>query len=385
MKIVFICGSLEPGRDGVGDYTRILAADLIRLGHKVSVIALNDRHISHAINGFQESGSFQIPVLRLNFELDVRQRFMKAGLWIDNFDPDWLSLQFVPFSFHPKGLPVGMGKALRKIGKNRNWHIMFHELWVGMHIGASKKEVLWGRIQRQLILLLIKKLRPYQIHTQSGLYKAQITAMGFDATLLPLFSNIPVSKNSNACLEKKGGALLKGNKISLALFGGVHKGAPVTQFAKEVKAFSQKFEIPVSLLIVGRGGNEQKHWEEIWKELNLEVVVMGELSAEEISKTLSRASYGITTTVFGKVEKSGSVAAMTEHGLKVICVAADWQPRGMPVLMKVPGVIEYKAGELDAFFQSTNETGAFCKVEETSCHLMEAFKATGQNNNNNKS
>ncbi len=380
MKIIFICGSLEPGRDGVGDYTRILAADLVRLGHKVSVIALNDRHISQEINGFQESGSVQIPVLRLNFELDSRQRFLKAGLWIDHFDPDWLSLQFVPFSFNPKGLPVGMGKALRKIGKNRKWHIMFHELWVGMHIGASKKEVLWGRIQRQLILLLIKKLRPNQIHTQSCLYKAQINSMGFEVGLLPLFSNIPVTGNNTVLPEKKDGILHKGNKLSIALFGGVHKGAPVTRFAKEVKSFSQKFEIPVSLLIVGRGGNEQKHWEEIWKELDLEVVVMGELEAEEISKTLSMASYGITTTVFGKVEKSGSVAAMTEHGLKVICVAADWKPRGMPILKKVPGVIEYREGELDAFFQSVNETGAFCKVEEVSCRLIEAFKANGQNN-----
>lgn len=380
MKIVFICGSLEPGRDGVGDYTRILAGELIRLGHEISVIALNDRHISHEVESFQESASFQIPVLRLSFRLDMNQRFRRAGLWIDNFDPDWISLQFVPFSFHPKGLPVGLSKALRKIGKCRNWHIMFHELWVGMHIGASKKEVLWGRIQRQLIFLLIKKLSPNQIHTQSGLYKAQLKAMGFEAGLLPLFSNIPVSKNGSAYLEKRGSTLVTGNKLTLALFGGVHKGAPITQFAKEVKAFSKKFEMPVSLIIVGRGGNEQKHWEEIWSELDLEVVVMGELSAEEISNTLCRASYGITTTVFGKVEKSGSVAAMTEHGLKVICVAADWQPRGMPVLKKVPGVIEYREGELNAFFQSANEPAAFCKAEEVSCRLIESFNATGQNN-----
>lgn len=27
MTILFLCGSLEPGRDGVGDYTRRLAGD----------------------------------------------------------------------------------------------------------------------------------------------------------------------------------------------------------------------------------------------------------------------------------------------------------------------------------------------------------------------
>ena len=32
MKIVFICGCLEPGKDGVGDYTRRLSAELIDHG-----------------------------------------------------------------------------------------------------------------------------------------------------------------------------------------------------------------------------------------------------------------------------------------------------------------------------------------------------------------
>lgn len=32
MRLAFICVSLEPGRDGVGDYTRSLAAECIRQG-----------------------------------------------------------------------------------------------------------------------------------------------------------------------------------------------------------------------------------------------------------------------------------------------------------------------------------------------------------------
>ena len=37
MKIAFLCGSLEPWRDGVGDYTRRLAGDLQACGHQVLV------------------------------------------------------------------------------------------------------------------------------------------------------------------------------------------------------------------------------------------------------------------------------------------------------------------------------------------------------------
>ena len=46
MKLIFICGSLEPGRDGVGDYTRRLAGELIRQGHQIAIIALNYKIIA---------------------------------------------------------------------------------------------------------------------------------------------------------------------------------------------------------------------------------------------------------------------------------------------------------------------------------------------------
>ena len=38
MKITFICGSLNPGQDGVGDYTRRLAAQLALDGHECQLI-----------------------------------------------------------------------------------------------------------------------------------------------------------------------------------------------------------------------------------------------------------------------------------------------------------------------------------------------------------
>ena len=42
MRIAFVATCLEPGRDGVGDYTTLLAAECARRGHAVMRIALND-------------------------------------------------------------------------------------------------------------------------------------------------------------------------------------------------------------------------------------------------------------------------------------------------------------------------------------------------------
>ena len=41
MRVTFICSSLEDGRDGVGDYTRRLAASVTRMGHAVQAMVLN--------------------------------------------------------------------------------------------------------------------------------------------------------------------------------------------------------------------------------------------------------------------------------------------------------------------------------------------------------
>jgi hypothetical protein len=43
MKIVFVCGSVEIGRDGVGDYTRQLGLELLNQGHEVRIIGINDK------------------------------------------------------------------------------------------------------------------------------------------------------------------------------------------------------------------------------------------------------------------------------------------------------------------------------------------------------
>ena len=160
MKIIFLCGSLEPGRDGVGDYTRQLASELILNGHQAGIVAINDQHITDKFEGVQNLGSVSLRVLRLPSHIPALHRFKQARLWIDNFDPEWLSLQFVPFAFHPKGLPFQMGKLLTTLTGDRRWHIMVHELWVGMNKESSLKFFWWGVFQRQLIKALFNKVMP---------------------------------------------------------------------------------------------------------------------------------------------------------------------------------------------------------------------------------
>ena len=102
MRIAFICGSIEPGRDGVGDYTRRLAAECIRQGHECRMVSLRDR--GKYGSEMQECEGVQIACLRCPASMAGEERIRQAREFLDAFQPDCISLQFVPYAFHPKGI-----------------------------------------------------------------------------------------------------------------------------------------------------------------------------------------------------------------------------------------------------------------------------------------
>ena len=87
MRIAFLCGSLEPGRDGVGDYTRGLAEELQRQGHEVIIIALRDRFITQPVVSDGETSDDSIKILRLPSEFAWMAGIQQAKFAIDQFDP----------------------------------------------------------------------------------------------------------------------------------------------------------------------------------------------------------------------------------------------------------------------------------------------------------
>ena len=350
LRIVFLCGSLEHGRDGVGDYTRRLACELIKKGHQVALIALNDHYVKLAFDGEQSLDNITIPVLRLPATIKYKFRFEQAGLWIESYNPQWLSLQFVPFSFNEKGLIFGLGKLLKKFGNGRKWQIMVHELWVGMDKEASKKMVYWGWLQGQLIKNLITQLRPTVIHTQSNLYMQMLQKFDLKPLFLPLFANIPLHLNNTINQDVEHGD--KHKAISFVVFGGIHHGVSVQTLAQELKEFGITNQKTIKLIMIGRCGSEQVVWENSWRSAGLEVEVMGEQSEIRISNILKNATFGISTTPAFLIEKSGSVAAMLEHGLPVLCISRAWTPRINATLEIPKNVLIYQEGKIKDFLNS---------------------------------
>lgn len=341
MRIIFICGSLEPGRDGVGDYTRRLAGELQHQGYEVSLLALYDFSASSIIEEFQESEGNKIPVIRIpNGEIS-KIRFEKAKQLIANFNPEWLSLQYVPFSFQEKGLPFGLANNLVEIGQGRKWHIMFHELWVGMDKESPFKHKVWGNLQQYIAGQVIKKTAVRKIHTQSKLYQFQLEKIGCTALHLPLFGNIEVVKNEASTQFETN------DSLSFIIFGTIHPNAPVKEFISELSKYGQTNKLKLKIEFIGRCGAELGNWLTVCKDQNIECKALGEQDPATISKVLQNADWGISTTPWRQIEKSGTVAAMLEHGLNVICVARSWTPDQKMPSESLDGILEYKENQLE--------------------------------------
>lgn len=349
MRIVFICGCLEPGKDGVGDYTRRLAAGLIIQNVEIAILAINDQFITENVSQDQTFNNINVSTCRIPSNWNAEQRYNLAKKWIGKFNPDWISLQYVSFSFDTKGLPFNLNKNMTRLTQGKLWHIMFHELWVGMEKRSTLKHIIWGEIQKFLIIHLIKKLNPKLIHTQTKLYQLQLKKLGVKTNYLPLFSNIPINKNN---IKSKSSN--DESKITLINFGTIHPTVPIESFASEAALYEKKTGIKIELILIGRCGNEQKKWVDVWQSFKLNISVLGEQSSEVISNLFTTSTFGITTTALPLLEKSGSVAAMFEHKLPVICISNPWYPRGKFNIHNTLGIIEYNFGNFESIITMTN-------------------------------
>lgn len=364
MRVMFICGSLELGKNGVGDYTRRLAGELISQHHEASIIAFNDSYLESKFEGFQSGGKVDIPVMRLPSNLSEAKRFYLANIWIKNINPEFISLQYVGFSFQPKGIPLIFGFRLAKLGRGRKWHFMFHELWVGAGKSSPKMHLVWGFFQRQIIVLILSTLKPMAIHTQSHLYKEMLSSLGAPAKYLPLFGNILKIKEQKG--KSKRLEMGKENLTTFVVFGTVHPDVPIQAFVNELVNYSKNKGRSFELIMVGRCGVQQEHWVKCWEGAGFNVRIFGEQDASFISNILTTSSFGISTSAYYMIEKSGTVAAMREHGLPVICIGKEWKPRIEMEFQPPFGIIEYKKGNLEHCLSANLEPSGTLSISKIS-------------------
>jgi len=328
MKIVFICGSLEDGKDGVGDYTRRLGRKLVENGCSIGIIALHDKYVDGKLLGEGEEPSMR--TLRLSTHLTWERRTALVTEFIKEVDPEWISLQFVGFAYHRYGLPVSMVSLLRKVSKGRNLHIMFHELWCGMSASARAKELVLGKLQYWFLKVMVPTLKPKKVFTNIERYAKRLKELGEQPLLVPVFSNIPLASRVSDVLWDKVIAenglqpLLTSleDKLILGFFGSIY---PIQGFTALMKnAHEAASVLGRECCIVLIGNNSKQDLDKLsGYSIKSRVFELGMQSPGVINRTMELVDFGVVTTPIDGINKSGGAAAWIERGIPILVSGED--------------------------------------------------------------
>ncbi|WP_162343326.1 glycosyltransferase family protein [Cyclobacterium salsum] len=321
---LFICGSIEPGKNGVGDYTRMLAEGFVNQGQFVSIIAVNEKEFPiDLIPSYKKGKRNEINTYRLSSNLSWRVRQNIVIQLVDQLDPDIISLQFVPFSFHMKGLPYFLPSWLYGISKKpRKWHVMFHELWIADSKVHSLKEWFIRESQKFVITKLIKKLKFDLIDTSNYTYHNMLRKAGYESSIVPIFSNLP---KGIRCVNYRINEDLEG-KIVGVFFGKIVRSKGIIN---KINALSGliKEQLNKELFILHIGGSNSSKTAVILNslsnKLNIKTKSLGFLNADEAADILASADFGLSDYPVELIQKSGSIASMLYNELPVILLCEE--------------------------------------------------------------
>jgi len=361
MRITFLAGCLEPGKDGVGDYTRLLAGECARLGATCQIISVADQHAGRP----STTHASAVEIVRLPDHSPWHARFdaiERATRWSA---PHWVSLQFVPFSFHRWGLATTLVRALPRLIDPARLHVMLHEIWIGSD--GSWRRRLVSEAQRRCVLRICAYPRAL-IHTSNRGYQELLRAHRVKAGVLPLFGSIPIADTDamrwlGPLLAGVGcdAAVSRANWWLFVVFGTLHPVWPSEPLMGRLQQAAETAGRRIAVISIGRLGSGESVWRTLETRYGsrIPMLLVGEQPDSRISEVFKNVDFGIATTPWALLGKSGSVAAMLEHGLPVIVNRED----AIPGIVGMPDADGSLVIRLDAQF---------------ACRLIEARRAEPQ-------
>lgn len=326
-RLCFICIGLEPGRDGVGDYMRELAAALPQPSASL-LIGLFDADV-RSVTCTREGGS---DIVRIPAALSTSARYAAAAAAIDGWAPDWICLQFVTWFFGPKGVVLGQAGALKRLVGGRPLDIMFHEPWVRppRPWRSWRRAASWlvGQAQRQSIRRLHRVLRPRLTHTSNAAYRALLAGIGIRARHLPIFGTMPAAPklawSDLRAIAADAGTFApdqaRERYLVVAVFGAIRERWDAVPLLDRLIQHAARDERTLLLVQVGRntplGNALLNDWALRCPALRL--VSLGERPAAQIAGLLQQVDLGLGHQPAADMGRSTTTAAMLERGIRVV-------------------------------------------------------------------
>ena len=294
----------------MGDYTALLAQECGKRGLSTLRISLNDGYVTGAQAG---EGT-----LRLGANMQWKTRVRHAREAVERFGADLISLQWVPYAYHARGLPWGIEKGLVQIVAGRPVLVMCHELWIGAETAASFGHKVIGAAQRALLRRILRVLRPASVQTSNAAYAGLLRRAGVEAWILPLFGAVPVTGKR---IDREDGVLRFG------MFGTLHPQWPPDPLLGFLRGLGRAH--------FHRTYGQDRAWRGVWREMEhrhgreFSFMRHGEQPPSRVSQFLMEMDFGIATTPLALIGKSATAAAMLDHGLPVIVNRNDVRYAGV--------------------------------------------------------
>lgn len=329
MRILFICPTVEPGRSGVGDYTVGLAASAASAGAETHVLAFAESSIESPSSGVVNFGAESAATTRVPRSCLSKQLRHAITTALTEIRPDWISLQWVPYAFHPKGLAAWGPFPWDTLTGGAKMHWMIHETWIGGFAGAPWKMRLTGSLQRWMMRRLFFRVQVRLAHTSNTTYVRQLNHAGMAAVQLPLFGALPtVTPETAWCGWEKllgaeqGGPIItdRGKVRIFCFFGTIHQGFPsgeVFRTIRESVAREDRRAVILSLGHAGDGGSQFDEWARRWED-GMIFRRLGSLGDAATASVLAHSDFGLSTTPLNVIGKSSAAATMSELGLPVL-------------------------------------------------------------------
>jgi glycosyltransferase involved in cell wall biosynthesis len=300
MHITFITNNYPPTVCGIGDHTDYLTKALVKRGYTISVIC----NENSSETGIESRAIY--PIVK-NWDKEGYQVVLGK---LDHLRPDWVFLQYEPYTFHAKGLPFKCLSFVKAL-KNQNYKtlIFFHEIAVKWSWSLKLIPISIGqRIIAHLLLLYATK----GVTSMAFYKKMFLKNLQYKVALQPVGSNIfqDIKKNSfNKEIKRD-----NNNAFWIACFGsdGAEKGYTILLEAIKKLPF-------VHVLFIGKGTHIKQYALE--NDLQDRIHVTGVQNTEGVYHSLQPCDVFamVHADIRGGIGfKSGSLAAGFNAGLPIV-------------------------------------------------------------------
>ena len=305
MKIIIISPAFPPNRDGVGDYTFVLADGL---ADKNEVIIVTSK-----LKGVKSESKNKFHVIREIDKWGGLDLFHILSI-CKNFSPELVIIQYVSFMYGRGGINLAFPLLSVLLRIRYSVFTMLHELFTPF--GFSIKTFLMSLIQRLMLFFLI--IGSDRIGVSIKVWERVLKRFFFwrkgDFRWIPIPSNIKISTKTN--IPEKLSRFNK--KPLLAFFGSLHITKIMEFLTASLDALVKK-GYDAGLIVIGQDENEiSAYIKELPDYLRERIFCTGYCSSEDVSQYLSITDIFLLPLIDGVSSRRTSLMAALKHGLPVV-------------------------------------------------------------------